>query len=301
MAAPSLSIVIPTHKRASILRTCLERIDAQTVRGQLEVIVVSDGPDRASAELMKPLINTEEELVKRGGEPTYHYLEIPKSQQGVARNRGVERATAPLILFIGDDIFLKPDACAKHLETHALFNKRTKAQEAVLGFTTWDPELNITPVMRYLETSGWQFGYPLIEQYAGAALPVSIQHKFTYTSHISLPTAIAKQHPFREDVRLYGWEDVEWGLRLAQAGVPLVYQPEAVAFHHHPLTLAQSLKRMETLGTSAVHIQQVAGLRVTPRGWKALVYRVIALLPTMRGRHAQAFLLGIARASHASA
>ncbi len=294
---PSLTIVIPTHKRARILAECLRRIDAQTVRAQLQVIVVSDGPDTATAELMRPLIEPREALVKRGREPAYQYMEIPKSQQGVARNRGVARASAPLVLFMGDDIFLRPDACAKHLEAHALLNKKTSAQEAVLGFTTWDPELERTPVMQYLERSGWQFGYPLIEQYAGQPIPPSIQHKFTYTSHISLPTSIAKQHPFREDVTLYGWEDVEWGLRLAQSNVPLLYQPEAVAFHHHALTLEQSLKRMETLGRSAVHIQRVAGLSVTPKGWKAIAYRLIALLPTIRGRHAKAFLKGIAHAA----
>lgn len=152
--------------------------------------------------------------------------------------------------------------------------------------------MEITPVMRWLEQSGWQFGYPHIAQYAHQFLPADIQHHFSYTSHISLPTEIAKKFPFREDVTLYGWEDMEWGLRLKEAGIKLFYKPDAKAFHHHAMTLEQSLKRMETLGKSAVQIEKISGLRVRPRGWKALAYTAISWLPTLRGRHAKAFLNG---------
>ncbi len=165
---------------------------------------------------------------------------------------------------------------------------------AVVGFTTWDPALPITPVMRWLEQSGWQFGYPMIEQYAHGFIPSDIQQRFTYTSHISLPTEIARQFPFREDVTLYGWEDVEWGLRLKKAGVRLFYEPDARALHHHPMTLEASLKRMRTLGISVVTIEKIEPeLHVVPRGWKRWAYWAIALLPTMRGRHARAFLRGV--------
>ena len=95
--APTLSIIIPTHKRAQILKKCLEHLEQQTIRDQLEVIVVHDGEDDEETRKMI-------EALPYNLQPTT-YFAIPKSQQGVARNRGVDRATAPLILFIGDDIF----------------------------------------------------------------------------------------------------------------------------------------------------------------------------------------------------
>src|SRR5205823_1924992 len=104
--------------------------------------------------------------------------------------------------------------------------------------------LKMNRVMRWLEKYGWQFGYPKSESYAHDFLPTDIQHRFTYTSHISLPTETAKRYPFLEDVSLYGWEDIEWGMRLRDAGIRLFYEPDARAFHHHPMTLEQSLKRM---------------------------------------------------------
>lgn len=283
MADPRLSVVIPTHKRAAILGTCLDHLKKQTVADALEIIVVSDGPDNDAAAVTQ----------MRG----VQFLEIPKSQQGVARNRGVERAVAPLVLFGQDDIFLQPDACERHLAAHAAIG----ADAAVLGFTTWDPALEITPVMRWLEETGWQFGYPFLEPYRSAFVPPAMQHRFTYTSHLSLPTAVAKRTPFREDVTLYGWEDIEWGLRLRKAGVGLWYEPRSVAHHHHPMSLEQSLKRMEELGESAVYLTNVTPeLDRLPKGWKKQAYRVLALLPTLKGKHAKAFLAGIQKGQAAA-
>lgn len=280
MESKRLSVIIPTHRRAAILGQALDHLKKQTVYPQLEIIVVSDGKDDDAA------------AVTHMREA--RFLEIPKSQQGVARNRGLQEATAPLTLFIGDDIFLQPDACEKHLAAH----DDAGSECAVLGFTTWDPALDITPVMRWLEESGWQFGYPFLEPYHHAFVPSGLQHRFTYTSHLSLPTAVAKRTPFREDVTLYGWEDVEWGLRLRKAGVRLWYEPDAVAHHHHRIDLEQSLKRMRELGQSAAYLSTVnPELDRLPKGWKRHAYRVMAMLPTLKGKHAKAFLEGIASAS----
>lgn len=272
---PSLSIIIPTHKRPQILQECLKRIDVQTIAKQLEVIVVLDGPDKETSDLLKDFHPSSFIL---------HHFEIPKSQQGVARNRGVEEATAERVLFIGDDIFLERDACEKH----------ANAVGAMLGYTTWDPAVGINNVMLWLEESGWQFGYPLLAPYAHQVIPKQIQARFTYTSNISLPTVLAKQIPFRSDVTLYGWEDIEWGIRLMKQDVPLFYEPDAKALHHHHITLEQSLKRMETLGASAVMIEKIApDLNVVPKGIKRMLYEAAGMIPTMSGKHRKAFLEGI--------
>ncbi|MDP7247793.1 MAG: glycosyltransferase [Candidatus Peribacteraceae bacterium] len=278
---PNLSIIIPTHKRPNILKKCLEHIGVQTVRDDLEVIVVSDGPCNESKKVC-----TESKL----GIPL-KYLEIEKTQQGVARNKGVEIAEAQLVLFIGDDIFLMPDACQKHLETHAQqIDAGSPLEIAVLGYTTWDPDLEINPTMKWLEKSGWQFGYPKLKNYEKNLIPYSIQERFTYTSHISLPRDIALKHPFSENVSLYGWEDIEWGKRLKEHPLKLFYQPEAKAMHHHSLTHEDSLARMETLGRSIHHFPDIGR---KPKGVKRLGYEITAFLPTMKGKHRKAFLKGL--------
>lgn len=261
----------------------------QTCVKEIEVIVVSDGHDEKTTRLFQ---NPSASL--RAGQQwpfPVQFFEIEKSQQGVARNEGVEHAKGETVLFIGDDILLAPDACSRHLTAHC---GHSSGPIAVLGYTTWDPSTEVTPVMRWLERSGWQFGYPSIECYGHGLIPIDLQHRYTYTSHISVPLGIARQVPFRMDVHLYGWEDIEWGLRLKKAGVRLYYEPHARALHEHRVTLRDSLERMEVLGKSVIQIEKlVPGFDRRPRGLKLLMYRIAALFPTMAGKHRKAFLRGM--------
>lgn len=280
-----LSVIIPTHKRADILTLCLRHLERQTIADQIEVIVVSDGRDDKTAAL----------FACSSWRISVRFFEIEKSQQGSARNEGLKHAGGDYALFIGDDIFLSPDACEKHLEAHGNSkNQKPNSPLCVLGFTTWDPAVGVTPVMRWLERSGWQFGYPRLSRYANGFLPKGIQHQYTYTSHISLPLSIAKKHLFRTDVHLYGWEDVEWGMRLRSAGVRLCYEPDAKALHHHRMNLEESLFRMQKLGRSAVDIaRKIPQFDRNPKGLRLFLYRFAAMLPTMAGRHRRAFLRGM--------
>jgi glycosyltransferase involved in cell wall biosynthesis len=291
---PRLSVIIPTHRRPATLMLCLEHLAKQTIAEELEVIVVSDGHDPATAKLFG------EGPSSKGQGPrkefsSFTFLEVPKSQQGIARNRGVEKASSPYVLFIGDDMLLAPDACEKHLVAHAAAQAKGKTNRlAVLGFTTWDPAVGITPAMTWLEKTGWQFGYPLLKPYEHAVIPEDLQHRVTYTINISLPTMLAREHLFPEEATLYGWEDIEWGTRLKKDGVKLWYEPRARGLHHHHVSMEDSLRRMETLGRSAVLMSRLnPDLDRLPKGWKLLAYRIIAALPTMRGRHAKALLRGI--------
>ncbi|HVW66494.1 MAG TPA: glycosyltransferase [Candidatus Peribacteraceae bacterium] len=304
MANPSLSIIIPTHHRPDILKICLAHLAAQTIAKDIEVIVVHDGED--DAETQKIIHEAKSYHLK-----AIRYFSIPKSQQGIARNEGVTHAKSPIVLFIGDDIFLMPDACEVHVRMHQNYelrssnlgdpenqNSKFKIQNshpiAVLGFTTWDPQLDLTPVMQWLEKTGWQFGYPMIERFKHAFIPRDTQERFTYTSNISVPLTIAKQFPFRADATLYGWEDILWGKQLKEANIPLFYEPDAKALHHHRITMDDSLKRMETLGRSLVQLTKIdPDLGRMPTGIKMIAYRLIALTPTMRGAHYRAFLRGI--------
>ncbi len=289
---PQLSIIIPTHKRSEILKECLRCLEEQTIASDIEVIVIHDGEDDKET---RSVVEAKSYKLK-----AISYSAIPKSQQGAARNAGVQKARSSIVLFIGDDIFLRNDACKYHLNIHK--NSPTPYTQhpnpiAVLGSTVWDPNIKITPVMEWLTQNGWQFGFPKIEKYAGDFLPNKLQHLFTYTSHISLQTAIAKRIPFRHDTTLYGWEDIEWGMRLRDAGVRVYYEPQALAWHHHVISMEDSLLRMETLGRSASLLHQnVPEFDRVPCGWKRLAYEIFAKLPTMAGQHRAAFLKGIRRA-----
>lgn len=253
----------------------------------LEVVIVSDGPDDKTAEMFQGL----------EWPFAMQYFAIPKSQQGICRNRAVEKAKGKYVLLIGDDTFLAPDVCEQHLRVHEkaqIPHHNSNSGIAVLGFTTWDPSLKPTKLMKWMEESGVQFGYPKIAQCAHDFIPKDKQHWFTYTSHISLPSKTLYQNKFREDVSLYGWEDVEWGKRLANAGIRLFYEPGARAYHHHVFSDDEAWERSRLLGVSAVKMEElVSDLRLVPRGLKKLAYRLSSLMPTYMGKHRRAFLRGM--------
>jgi hypothetical protein len=112
-----------------------------------------------------------------------------------------------------------------------------------------------------------------------------------------MPARIARATPFPEGVAEYGWEDVVFGMELKKKGVGLSYEPAARALHRHRIELADSLKRMRAIGrTAELFAKRDPAFDRRPRGKKLLAYRLLALLPTIRGKHAKAFLEGIGSA-----
>lgn len=284
-----LSIIIPTCGRPRILEKTLDCIAAQTVKN-IEVIVVSDGPDEKTSEMLMHLSWSFE----------LQYFAVPKSHQGVCRNRAIDQARGPLVLLIGDDAFLAPDACERHLKAHQRAMETTDQPRGVLvlGSATWDPSLTITPLMRWMEKSGVQFGYPKIEKYRKNFIPSEIQQWFTYTINLSLPAKLLYQNKFREDVSLYGWEDIEWGKRLKDRGIPLYYEPDAKAYHHHSYSDDEVWERSKQLGISAVRMEKlVPGIKLVPRGIKRIACFFLSFLPTFQGKHYRAFLRGVKQAA----
>src|SRR5262249_55101564 len=92
---PALSVVLCSYNGADGVGRCLRALDAQTARGDIEIIVVDDG----SADGTSAVARVHDVVVVR------HEV-----NRGVAvgRNSGVRRATAPLIAFLDDDCEPEP-------------------------------------------------------------------------------------------------------------------------------------------------------------------------------------------------
>ncbi|MBP7670972.1 glycosyltransferase family 2 protein [Candidatus Gracilibacteria bacterium] len=256
-----ISVVIPTHNRAAVLEECLKRLLAQ--KGvEFEVIVVDDG-------------STDETEEVANGFESVRYVKQQKSQQGVARNLGVSLAKGEIILFIGDDIWLEEGALAWHLRRH---RENAAANVAVLGFSTWSPELAINDYMLFLEKSGWQFGYGFLNPgFVEAKEP----YKFFYTSNISLKKSLTEKEKFNENFKEYGWEDIELGYRLwKNRDLKLFYEPKAKGWHYHLLTEEDLERKMRAVGRSAREFEKLhPEVRVVPRGWKRVAIEVLGWAP----------------------
>ncbi|MGD0691804.1 MAG: glycosyltransferase [Acidimicrobiales bacterium] len=97
-----MTVVVCTFNRAEVLPTCLRGLMNQTIRGDIQVIVVDDG----SSHDVKSVV--------AGFDVDFIALE---TNQGLsfARNAGIARSRAPIIAFTDDDVIVPPDWCERLL------------------------------------------------------------------------------------------------------------------------------------------------------------------------------------------
>jgi glycosyltransferase involved in cell wall biosynthesis len=93
---PAVSVVVATYNYGRFLAQALDSVFGQTV-ADLEVVVVDDGSSDDTPEVMRPYL----------ADPRARYVRIEHAGQGVAKNRSVRLARAPLVAFLdADDLWL---------------------------------------------------------------------------------------------------------------------------------------------------------------------------------------------------
>jgi glycosyltransferase involved in cell wall biosynthesis len=204
-----LSVVIPTRRRLGTLRVTLAALEAQTEQG-FETIVVADGTDQEMPEL-----------------PGVRVVQQEHAGPGVARNRGVAESDRALVLFIGDDMVPRPDFVAMHLERH----RRDPATEvAVLGRIDWHPSVRRNRLHRWLDWSAALFDYRGLDKLGEAEAG---WQRF-YSSNVSMKRELfLAAGGFDPDFH-FDYEDLDFGWRLGQQGMRLLYEPGAGVEHMHP-------------------------------------------------------------------
>jgi len=227
------SVVVPTYRRPDTLFRVLDGLGAQTSPPDFEVVVVDDGSGDGTAERL---------LAYRAPYPLRCFSQ-ENSGPARARNRGVEEARAPIVLFLGDDTVPEPQLLAVHGRAHA---ERPGRSVAVLGYTTWPGGRSVSPFLHHINEYGLQFGYALISD------TESVPFNFFYTSNISLPRRLLVDAGLFDTTFPHAaWEDIEIAYRLTKEGMKILYRPEAVARHYHDITFRSFRRRQEKSGEAA--------------------------------------------------
>ncbi len=236
-----LSVVIPTHNRFPILKRCLQALENQEFpKHDYEVIVVDDGSTDGTRDQGKQLVTS----CRFKGQ----YFRQEAEGPGRARNRGIQEARGDVVLLIGDDIFAAPNFLIQHWSAHKL----SPAQNhVVIGKVEWDPNLNITPFMSYLE-NGIQFSFHKLNN-------ENVDYRHCYTANVSVKSRLLKEGQifFSKELPFAAYEDIEWGYRLMKAGALFRYVPEALGFHHHPVTMEAYKKRMVLAGRAYSQLRRL--------------------------------------------
>jgi len=210
--SPAISVVIPTHNRARSLGHVLEALSAlqHEIEG-LEVVVVDDG-------------STDDTLAYLDGRDWSLDLKVlSQAQSGVAvaRNQGARTATAPVLVFIDDDV----TPAAGFLAAHARVHDDTPGAVSIGRLApSDDPDAQPPGWWRWLE---WQFEKQYADIESGERTLDGIS---LYSGNFSLPADLFWQvGGFDETVRYC--EDAELGLRLEQAGASFRLATSATGHH----------------------------------------------------------------------
>lgn len=264
-----LSVVIPTYNRIRILKDCLEALFKQDLpQTDFEILVVDDGSKDETKMVVMDLAIKNKNL---------HYLHQQNQGQGIARNFGVTKAQGEIVIFIGDDIIVRPDFLTEHLRLHLRYPQENAA---VLGLTAWHPGLTITPFMEWMTNGstifgrfgGHQFAYEKLKDRSEA------DYNFFYTSNISLKKLLLSKYPFDPSFSKYGWEDIELGYRLhKRVDLKIYYNQNAIGYHDHYMTEDSLAVRMRNIGSSAwIFHHKYPELKKVPDLWKQWVFWLIS-------------------------
>ena len=260
-----ITVVIPTHNRAKLLKRTLEFLNEQTYPSdRYEAIVVDDGSRDDTENTVRALQDRVAYKLK--------YMRQAHSGPATARNRGVKEVKSQFILFTGDDIFPEKDLIERHMGSLI-----QHPDCAILGYVGWSPEQEITGFMHYLAPNGLQFRFNTIKD------PDDCDFKHFYTSNISLGRRWLIEDMFDEDFPYGALEDAELSYRLKKKGLRIIFNQKAVGYHCHQMTIDSFCQRMRLTGISSVillkkHPELKSVLLPIDAGLAAPVFSILAKL-----------------------
>jgi glycosyltransferase involved in cell wall biosynthesis len=253
MSPLEISVVMPTFNRIDTLREVLPTLLDQTLPAAAYEIVVADSQSTdGTAEYVRNISQRENERVR--------YVPGAYNGRGAARNAGIEAARAPVVLFTDADIL----ASRTLLERHALGHRLHAGKPiAIVGC-----ELQV----RSLDDYRLQRDKPATRRPLHPATRRRLGWLYFLTGNASVRREdLLRVGSFDEQFTGYGHEDLELGYRLQKDGVEILYDPEAVNYHWHPVGFTEQIGRMELAGVSTVRfyrkhrdIQVKAYLGMTP-------------------------------------
>ena len=271
-----VSVVIPTWNRADLLRSILLNLQEQTVLPD-EVVVIDNGSQDHTASVAK--------------EFAVRLIAFPENRGfAVAVNEGIGQALGDWIFILNNDVVLRPDwlevALRSAMASHAEFvvGKLLRPDESGEIDGSWD--------LISRGSYAWRCGY---------GKPDGVIWSTARKVHFAPMTAALFHRAVFERVGLLEtrfesyYEDVEFGIRCALAGVEGLYEPAAVATHISKTSLGKSSFRVYFLtARNQVYILAKYYSTSTLRrfAWAIAIGQILSLAAAARQRNLWAGLQG---------
>ncbi|MBD3880733.1 glycosyltransferase [Phormidium tenue FACHB-886] len=205
------SVVIPTYNRKPILEKCLKALEnqkfaADTAIAHYEIVVVDDGSTDETVDWLRE--NT--------AFPHVRLFQQNHLGPAAARNLGVKEAKGDTIVFIDSDLVVTETFLQAHADKLAEGKQKIGSDRVF----TYGSVINTC-----------NFDNPTVEPFK----LTDYSRAYFATGNVAIGRHWLDQAGlFDTRFQLYGWEDLELGVRLKQLGLKLISCPEAVGYHWHP-------------------------------------------------------------------
>lgn len=197
-----VSIILRTRNEERWVGTCLRRIASQTYKSVEVILVDNASSDKTIARAFAAW-------------PGLTFIEVEDFLPGDALNKGIEAS--------------KGDYCVC-LSAHCI--PRDEHWLAAL-LANFNGDSMLAGVYGRQIPMHFTTGYDKRDLIVTFGLDRRIQYKdpFFHNANSILPRAIWNQFPF--DAEITNIEDRLWAKRVLAAGYHLIYEPDAVVYHHH--------------------------------------------------------------------
>jgi GT2 family glycosyltransferase len=262
-----VSAVVPTWNRADLVRSLLENLQQQTRRLD-RVLIVDNGSSDGTPAIARQLAAECIELDRNMG-------------FAAAVNEGIRRADTDWILILNNDVVLRPNWLETMLRTvttrDAAFGVGKLLQPGGSLDGSWDLVSRGAYAWRcgYRRPNGGVWSEP--RTIALAPMTAALFHRRVFERVGLLETRFESYY-----------EDVDFGIRCALAGLAGIYEPSAVATHLGKATLGKQAARVYFLSARnqvlllAKHYPEQTLKRFA---WPILVGQTLALLAAARQGH----------------
>jgi glycosyltransferase involved in cell wall biosynthesis len=233
------TIVIPTYNNCELLNYTLKSISQQCFDvDTIEVIVVDDGSSDETIDLMKKY-NSWLNL-------KYFYQEDKGNRVSLARNIGIQNASADIIILIDSGILLDDNFVAEHAKQHSLYGPDCAVIGYVCGFDQYGKDLerikfitdkdNLAESIKKIRQNNMFKDMRDIyyEKYNFEINNLPAPWAFFLTCNVSISKSYLDRVGLFDEIfdQRWGVEDLEMGYRLYMNKIKFIVAQNATALHY---------------------------------------------------------------------
>lgn len=227
---PLVSVIIPTKNNASLLRQCMDSILVKTSYPNYEVLIVDNGSDAP---------DTLDYLKSLAGQPKVHVIRDNYAfNYSALNNAAVKLAKGDVIALVNDDIEVKSGDWLTEMVSHAL-----RPGVGAVGARLWYSDLTLQHAGMVLVGGIARHVHKHLPQgeagFCGRAVVAQSYTAVTGACLVVQKTLYDQVGGLNERELAVGFNDVDFCLRLVEAGYRNVWTPFAELFHHESATRGQ--------------------------------------------------------------